>query len=301
MKPVGYYVWTVLLAGSLTLEASDSKAEFEAALNSAATDPAVTFSLEVRCTDRKGPRLMTLYPSGVLIWNGRQQARLEGNQRMGLAKTLLDGGFPGFQDRYGGKPAELKTGAPLSILCSIGVSAAGQEKYSYQDLNGERSGPFMSLASSLLDQVEEDGEKGMAAESLADGLDKLSDGRLAPEALELLLLLLPEQAESGGVILEAKGGRLSRQAYRPGVEMGERQSRALTQAWVGEAVAAMRAAGLLSMPQAMPAKDRLRLELSVLGNRVSVQARPSRFDFSPETVQAGQKLGTLVESLLEIK
>lgn len=300
MKRVRIVIWALLLASSLGLEASESKTNFEVALRAAAIDPAVEFSLEVRCTDRKGPRLMTLYPSGVMIWNGRRQARLDEQQRKGLAKALVDAGFAGFEDHYGGKPAVLKTGAPLSILCSIGVTAAGQEKYSYQDLNGERSSIFMSLASTLLDQVEKLGEMGKSAESLADGLDKLSDGRLAPEAFEMLLLRLSDQDANASVILEAKGGRLSRQPYRPGDEMGEKQTRALTQAWLLEAIEAVRAADLLSMPSAMPANNRYRLELSVLENRVSVQARPSHFDFSTDTVQAGQKLESLAETLLRI-
>jgi hypothetical protein len=300
MKRVRIYVWALLLVSALALEASEPKTNFEAALLSAAVDPAVEFSLEVRCTDRKGPRLMTLYPSGVMIWNGRRQARLDEQHRKGLARALVDAGFAGFEHHYGGKPAVLKTGAPLSILCSIGVTAAGEEKYSYQDLNGERSSVFMSLASTLLDQVEKPGEMGVSAESLADGLDKLSDGRLAPEAFEMLLLRLSDQNPKSGVIMEAKGGRLSRQPYRPGDEIGEKQTRALTQAWVIEAIDAVRAADLLSMPSAMPANNRYRLELSVLENRVSVQARPSSFDFSADTVRAGQRLESLAETLLKI-
>ena len=274
---------------------------FRAALQAAHEDPGTPLSMQVQCTDDKGIRSMTLYPSGVVIWNRKRQARIGSGDRVALLHLLLNADFPSFKDRYGGKPEAEKTGAPIMVLCSIDVRAGGVAKSSYQDLNGARSEIFMSLAGSLLDRVEPLAAKGVGATSLADGLAKLASGDLAPEAFTLRLLHMPADDSSLGVILEVASGQSSRRDYRPGVKVGEPQSAALTKADFKVLLAAIHSADLLDLPHNLPATDIYQLNLRVLQHEYSVRARPTNQIPSTELDQALARLERFADRLIGSK
>jgi hypothetical protein len=288
-------------AADLAAEPTASDAAFEAVLRSALRDSAVSLSLEVECTDERGPRSLTLYPSGVLIWGGQRQARIGAAERTALLQDLLEAEFAGFEARYGGRPVTEETGAPVMVLCRIAVAAGGVAKSSFQDVNGERSAPFMALAAQLLDRVEALGAEGVTADSLADGLDQLAAGTLAPEALRLHLMRLPADEAEMGVILLVAGAAIGRRDYRPGVELGELRSEALSQETLQSLLAALAAARLPGLPARLPAPDVYRLEVRVLQHAVSVEARPMGVPAPPAPGSDSERLVRLAEALLELR
>ncbi|RPH97077.1 MAG: hypothetical protein EHM68_09630 [Lysobacterales bacterium] len=288
-------------AGQEAPQVGAGEADLEPALRSALRDSAVPLSLEVECTDERGPRSLTLYPSGVLIWNGRRQARIAAAERTALLQDLLEAGFAGFEERYGGRPVSEGTGAPVMVLCRIAVAAGGVAKSSFQDVNGERSEAFMALAAHLLDRVEALGDAGVTAESLADGLDRLAAGTLAPEALRLHLMRLPADEAEMGVILLVAGAAIGRRDYRPGVELGELRSEALSQETLQSLLAALAAARLPELPARLPAPDVYRLQVRVLQHEVSVEARPVGVPAPPAPGSDSERLVRLADALLELR
>lgn len=240
---------------------------------------------------------MKLYDSGVLIWNNETQSRVTIEQRSALLQRLLGAGFPAFNNHYGGKKTSTATGAPVIVLCSIAVQANGLEKSSYQDANGERSEVFMGLASELLDQAGLLASGGVTAASLTDGLDMLSSGELAVEALSLHLLHMPADESRPGTLISIESGRMDRRAYRPGVQVGEKQSVILGGASLQAFLAATLQADLPSMPASLPAEDVYQLKVQVLNHRISVRARPQTQAASASEERASARLSRYVVSL----
>ena len=291
--------FSAILANSPAVAAEgNATRSFMAALQAAHEDPGTPLSMQVQCTDDKGIRSMVLYPSGVVIWNHKRQARIGSGDRVALLHLLLNADFPSFKDHYGGKPEAEKTGAPIIVLCSIDVQANGVAKSSYQDLNGERSETFMTLAGSLLNRVEPLAAKGVGATSLADGLAKLASGDLAPEAFTLRLLHMPADDSRLGVILEVASGQFSRRDYRPGVKVGEPRYAALTKSNFKVLLAAIHSADLLNLPKNLPAADIYQLNVRVLQHEHSVRARPNNQVPSTELNQASARLERLADKLI---
>jgi hypothetical protein len=298
MKSLSCPLAILLLAASISVPAADP--DFAAALRAAAEDASVPLAVEVECTEETGPRAMRLFPSGVLIWSGERQAQLSVDTREALVQTLLDADFATFEDRYGGVPTGSAGEPPVLVLCRIEVDAGGVEKMSYQDANGERSQRFLGLAAALLDLAEPAGRAGRTAASMADGIDQLAGGNLAPEVLTLRLMVLPVDTAAIGTILDITGGELRRRDYRPGLEVGELQISRLSAAMLQELTAALAAAEPASLPERLPAADRYHLRVQVLQHAKSVRAEPVAgmpASPGPET----RRFLRLAETLLQLR
>jgi hypothetical protein len=195
--------------------------------------------------------------------------------RAALLEALGNSDFANFAPRYGGRP-EATEGAALRISCRIELEIAGLEKSSVQLVDGEQSRPFLALAGELLDLVEPVARaEGLGADDLEDGLSKLVEGQLTPEAFELRWVRLPAQGSgSSGSILRVEAGQLSRQAYTPGRELGEILSDALDPHRLLEVATAVHHAAFWNWPRNLWSETYVELEIRVLNHRHSVSARP---------------------------
>jgi len=298
--------WSILNPLLLLAVESPDPALFSAALSAAANDDQTPFSMQVHCTDDKGIRSLILHSNGVVIWNGERQARLGPEDRTALLQLLLNAEFPAFSAQYGGKPVSGNTGAadseaPIIVLCSIDVQADQMEKSTYQDVNGERSDPFMSLAASLLDHVEPLGEKGAGAISFADGLDKLNSGKLAPEALTIRILHMPEDEAVMGMIIDVSSGRYSRREYRPGVRVGEPQTTIMTSKLLETILSALSSADVKSLPANLTTADTYQMKVWLLQHELSVRARPAGARIGAEPGSASARLEKLAHTLVRLQ
>jgi hypothetical protein len=281
---------------------SPDPASFSAALNSALNNDQTLFSMRVHCTDDKGIRSLILHDNGVVIWNGERQARLGPEDRTALLQLLLNAEFPAFSAQYGGKPVTGNTGvadsdAPIIVLCSIDVQADQLEKSTYQDVNGERSDAFMSLAASLLDHIEPLGERGAGAISFADGLEKLKSGKLAPEALTIRILHMPEDESVMGVIIDVSSGRYSRREYRPGIKVGEPQTTIMTSKMMEAVLSALSSADVKSLSANLTTTDTYQMKVWILQHELSVRARPTGAKTAAEPGSESARLEKLAHTL----
>ncbi len=249
--------------------------DINAAIQSAIDDPAVPFELDTHCSDKQSRRALTVFRGTTAIWNGQTQILLGADDRRALLELLLASGFSEFDARYGEAKKADKQEAPLRVSCRVHLTISGLTKSSLQEFMGEASPGLLDLAHALLDRVEPLSESGTTAVSLEDGLNKLADGVLLPEMLELRLLDLPDDAATAGVILRVSGGDISRQQYRPGKLVGDVVEDTIDECSMRNVVAALREAEVWNLPRNLKHAGTAELDVSVLGHRHNTQARTS--------------------------
>ena len=272
-----------------------------AALQRGSEMPESPFQLQVNCTDQKGIRSFDLFAGGATIWNGRSQIMLPAAARTALLKTLIDQGFPKFETRYGGRERPARTAAAARISCRVWIRIEKLQKSSVQQAGGEQSTQLTNLAADLLDQVEQFAQDSVTPSDLQDALDKLSDGRLAPQVLRLRFVDLPDRNDNkSGSILRLHGGKVSRQAYSPGRAIAEQLWEPLEQEQYLKLLTALQAAQPASLPGNLWSEDQLEIEIQVLAHKKVVLARPfTRLDSTAQG-PAQQRFDTLLLELREL-
>lgn len=266
-------LWGVTLADEGVVLSGDS-ARLGATLQQASETAESPYLLQVNCTDQKGIRSLELFPGGTAVWNRRSQVILPPSARSVLLTTLVERGFPGFEDSYGGRKQPGKAAAPARVTCRIHIEIQNMEKTSVQMAGGEQSTDFLNLAAELLDQAEQFNDNAVTPVDLQDALDKLFDGQLALQTLRLRFVELPTQGNNNpGSILRLIGGNLSQQAYAPGQPLAKPVLKPLGHAQFIRLIAIMREEQLTSLPANLWSNERLELEVQVLAHKKVILAR----------------------------
>ena len=203
--------------------------------------------------------------------------------------------FPGFEETYGGRPKTGKQEAPLKVSCRIALDIDGMKKSSAQLFDAEQSADLLGLAGRILDDVDKLAGRGVAANDIGDGLDKIAAGVLAPDVLNLRLVSLPADLHSGdGYILRVEAAVISRQTYAPGRAIGTPQSLPITGCQMKRVIDSLRERGFATLPQNLHRADMTELDVSVLGHRKTVIARPG---FPTASNDEQSAFALLIESL----
>ncbi|MEO1594437.1 MAG: hypothetical protein AAFS02_04240 [Pseudomonadota bacterium] len=260
---------TMLAAVSVSVSGSDS---LDDQIQAAMSDAEIPFRLEVSCANAQSRRSLTVYRGSVAVFNRTQQVLISTTDRQQMLSLLNDAGFSAFEARYGEKKKADKEEAPLRVSCRVHLAIAGHEKTAVQLFDGAPSPELLGLAAALLDVAEAHADAGVQIADLEDGLEKLSEGVLAPEMLTLRLVRLPKD-QSNGFIMRIEGGELSRQSYAPGERIGDAIVLRLN-ACVGEAtVRALRDAAVWNLPRNLQRDGTTGFDVSVLGHEKSILAR----------------------------
>jgi hypothetical protein len=255
------------------------------------------FRLRVDSSTDDGFRSVQVFDSGAGIWNGRVQIRLTPEVRTAVLDALLASGFAGFEPRYGGKPRP-EGEAALRVIRRVVVEVGEVSKSSVQLADGARFEKLELLAESLLDLVAPLAAQGVTADSLADGLDKLAAGVLAPETLTLRFVELPpSDADQVGSILRVEDGAVTRRAYAPGKTLGEAESIDLSDEAFVAMVRAVSSARPASLPVNLWAPSYRELEVQVLQHRHAVIARPFSRLSPDDDAAARERFEELVATL----
>ena len=139
-----------------------------------------------------------IYGGGVGIWNDTTQFRLSREQILDLLRAFEQARFGAMPKQYGSdeegedededkdkdreKPKE-KTYFQAIVSLRLGT----QQKRVAQSMTGEQSKVFLKLAQTIIAAGEKAAKTGIGSTSLGDGLGKVAAGKLAPEALQLLV------------------------------------------------------------------------------------------------------------------
>jgi hypothetical protein len=159
-----------------------------------------------------------VYGNGVVICDGKLQFKVKKSDVVALLVTLRKAHFGAMPEHFGeGEEDEEHEGPRLRGRVS--VRAGGIFKSVLQLVDGEQSAELEALARKILETCKGAAQKGTGAESIADGLQKLTTGGLAPEALEIRFQRrVKASGESAGEawILELEGRRVTDSLMPPG-------------------------------------------------------------------------------------
>jgi len=272
--------------------------QLDAALQRGSINPEVPFQLQVNCIDQKGIRSMNLFAGGATIWNRRTQIMLPAKTRSLLQETLLSHEFSSFKARYGGPERLEKTGAAARMTCRIHVEIADMKKSSVQQGGGEQSARLAGLATALLDEVEKHAVNGVTPDNLQDALEKLNSGQLAPQVLQLRLVDLTEEGGSTtGSILQIRGGKMSHQAYSPGISVDSQVWHRLNPDQYPGLLAELQSTQLESLPGNLWSQDQIDFEIQVLGHKKLIIAKPFKRLYPGAEKAAQQRFNSLLRYL----
>ncbi len=248
------FVTTMLIVNSV------AATEIGPALQEAASSDEPRFYLQVHRTDLDGQRSLEVFPSGIAIWNRTTQIELPLLIRTSMIEVLQESDFASMPPSYGGRRSPGSGEAALRVTCRVELEIGGLRKTSVQLADGEQSEQLAALADGLLDLAEPLVEGGMSAVDLADGLQKLADGKLAAEALQLRFVMLPaDTTETEGVILIIRNGESSKKAYAPGRHIGDEVSRTLAGPDLAALVAALVEADVVALPVNLWSADHMEM------------------------------------------
>lgn len=175
--------------------------------------PLAEVTLEV-IDGRPGRGRLTVYGSGVGIWNREKQFALTPDEHKGLLKRLVTSGLFEMPERPRPVKETEPSPNPPAIIRAVGVKIGDLERVVAQT---DRVLPLPALGALVVDLFrvcETPASKGRGASSLSDGLEKIAGGKLAPETLLVVLNLPPVAAgasskAANGFVVSLEGGELT--------------------------------------------------------------------------------------------
>lgn len=213
---------------------------------------------------------VTVFGSGVGIWQRERQFGLTGGQVRELLVAFWNAGFAAMAEPHGGgAPAP---GPPATGACSVALRLDGVVKRVDQLATGPQSVELERLANALLGACEAPGRAGVAVASLTDGLRKVAAGKLAPEVLRVEIQRTGDGPDATGWLLALEGGLLTSRGVQAAAGDGEPRQRRLS----GDEVAAL-ARLFIDNAEGLPfnlyADQSIDLTIEVLNRKASIQAR----------------------------
>lgn len=268
--------------------------------------------VETECLQDGALRHVKVFESGTTIWNERRQISLGQEDLLAVLEAMLRADFPSMHQLYGKGDPEMqqpdKPGeeAAIRVICRVVLTLDGVTKQSAQRAEGPQSEELRGLAHEILALAEKPGQEGVTAEDLRDGLTKVADGRLAPEALSLLLNRKDEDVEAGtrdaprdaGYLLRLEGRRLRVSPFRQPGGYGDPVETELGAAALGELATLLADERVGELPANLYAGHYIDLVVEVLNRDARVQAR--RFaNLSPKTHGEKQERFERIEEALD--
>jgi hypothetical protein len=240
--------------------------------------------LAVECSRDGSLPSVEAFGNGVGIWDGRRQFELSPAEIASLLVALETADFAAMKPSYGEteehgepEPERPRSGPALRVTCRVRLALDGLTKEVVQFDEGEQSAALQGLAESLFRICEAPARTGVEAESLTDGLEKISRGELAPETLTVMLHRKPELAaprkDSGGFLLRVSGRTVRTQLYSRASGYAAPTALELAESEVEALAGQLAARHPERLPENLYAPDYTDLSIEVLNRKVSVQAR----------------------------
>lgn len=208
-----------LLAGGAALLATvfaEAKAPAEdpidAALRNRASGKASLDDVEIEASWQltEANRSVHIWGSGVGIWEKSVQFRLSREQVLEVIRMLLDAKVGTIPDP-GATKAGTASKAPLQLRGELTVVAGDERFQRHQLTRGGQSEALRLLVTRILEFSEKAAAGGIRASSLQDGLAKVGDGTLAPQAFTAFVRrqTTASQPEGDSYLLRMEGRRVS--------------------------------------------------------------------------------------------
>lgn len=280
-------------AGSVQ-EQVDESSLLPSALEKAAGGEWEKLHFEVECQAKEGFRALEVFGTGIGIWDRRSQFPFEKSQIQQSLRVFKESNFSGMPEKFGGTPQEETEPHKhaVRVTCRVSLNLNGISKQVVQLEEGEQSAGFKQLANRLLELSSGPAKDGVAAESLDDGLAKLSDGRLSPEVLHILINRKPVASElkngAPGWILRISGREISVQKYLTHGGQGPVRHSQLDDSALRQLAIVLKDQNIESFPVNLYAEHYTDFSVQVLNHKKNIQARQFA-GMTPETHREKQK------------
>lgn len=251
---------------------------------------------------RPDRRSLTVYGSSVGIWNREKQFSLTPEEHRKLLKRLVDSGLFEMPERP--RPTRNVESNPPVVVRAVGVKVADLERVVSQNNRVWVLPELEALVADLFKLCEQAASVGTGASTLTDGLEKIAKGKLAPEALQLVLNIPPVSASASalaanGVLVVLDGGALTwteQVPGKPGAAVPTPVSADRLRALAG----LLAESGFEKLPSNLYRERYVDVRSTVLGRVRSVQARKFA-GLDPAKFAAEQKaLEKLIEAILAL-
>jgi len=214
-----------------------------------------------------------LYGDGVGIWDRQVQFRLSRAEVTSLLQALVRDRFGSLPDTVGGDEKTKKKRQKGQVKVSIGTVT----KTVVQLEGGNQSQELQSIAEQFLRASATASAAGVRVSSFADGFDKLAAGKLAAQALEIILerkTLSPRDQTQDRWVLRVDGRRASVRSMRGAEVQGTPRDLTLSKADFEALLRLLRDANLSTLPRKLYAAQNTDVRIEVLNQICVVQAGP---------------------------
>jgi hypothetical protein len=212
-----------------------------------------------------------LFGSGVGIWNERVQFRLPRRELLAVLGDLREARFGSMPGGFGEETDFLRMRGKMSL--TIGAATKGVVQLE----TGPQSERFRALAEKILRLAERSARGGVSAASLADGLAKIAAGKLAPEALDLVIVRREENLENpaggDGSMLAIRGRAVRARVFQRGAGYGPPRRLWLSEAEARKLAALLAEGSPSGLPPNLYSPEYTDLHLAVLQWKKDLQAR----------------------------
>lgn len=248
-----------------------------------------------RTTDDRQRHHVVIYGNGVAVWNERLQFRVDADTIRRILAFYDAAAFETIptaspKGKFLRRRAAIRAGAyqreawesweyELSRNEERETIKRSNERKGIVDKELDKEPALTTLVDSIITTVSPIVEKGgTTAESLADGLQKIASGQLAPETLSLMMLVKPEPGsgeDSGGFVFKVDEGIASWSDFQ-GEQRGLAVPRKmkLTPSQLRDLASRLAAFDPASLPVNLYSPKYEEVTASVMNHRSSVLARP---------------------------
>jgi len=292
-------VATTARAAERAFPAPEAQA-LEARLEAALEDPATLrlVRIEAECAVSRDSGGLTLYGSGVGIWNRKTQFRVRPATVREAVRILIEA-------RFTHMPEGLEAGAdsPIQIVRSLSVTVGDVTWTVVQRQRARERKELTALLARLAGLCREPARRGITPTDLEDALSRLARGELAPEVLRLDVNAPRVRGSEGphpqGWRLDARHGTIA--AWRQDPERGwiRVATHALGAAEARRLADTLASARFWELPASLHWQGYCHVTLELLGHRHAVLGRTFAGPIVERTREAARRFAPLVKALRE--
>ena len=262
--------------------------------------------LEVVGVGSNGPRSLLLFGNGVGVWKGAKQFRVDVKVVREMLTSIDKAGFCAWPDKASRigreKEPEVEPDA-VQMDRAISLTIGDVSKAVTHIVDSPESAAFTTLVAHLLDTCEPNGQRGIAAESLQDGLAKLRDGALATEVLQVTLNC-PQQTATDpeGWLVRLSGNGVEAERNTKAAGYSDRKRMRLTDQQVRDLAKTLLDANFTGLPGNIVGAGYTDLRVEILSRTRAVQMREfagARPAAKPDAQEAFSKLRQVLYAIYQ--
>lgn len=246
----------------------------------------------------RGQTSLTVFGNGVGILSNERQFQVSQKEQRNLLKLFVQHGFFTMPE----KPRPPAVASPVNgpaIMRAVTLAVGDLSKSVLQTDRVNTLPALEALVAGLFAGCEKAAKEGLTVASLAEGLDLVAKGKLAPEVLSMVVSQPASATEADaldGFVINIEGGVVTRTPQRTGGLPAVPTRRVLAPEEVREVVTMLRDGGFVGLPGNVFRQRYVDISVRILDRSHHVQAR--RFAGKDSAAQSTER--ALIERTITI-